>query len=58
MSELLRRVQVLWDGLAQLEQVLVGFAGVAAAFALLVFGVVMPVMAATDSAAARAANAE
>jgi len=58
MSELLRRVQVLWDGLAQREQVLVGFAGVAAGFALLVFGVVMPVMAATESAAARAENAE
>lgn len=58
MSELLRRVQVLWDGLAQREQVLVGFAGLAAGIALLVFGVVMPAMAATESAAARAENAE
>jgi type II secretory pathway component PulM len=58
MSELLGRIQVLWDGLAPRERVLVGLAGVAVGVMVLVFGVVMPVMAATESAAARAENAE
>jgi type II secretory pathway component PulM len=58
MSELLGRIRVLWDGLAPRERVLVGLAGVAIGVMVLVFGVVMPVMAATESAAARAENAE
>ena len=58
MSELLGRVQVLWDGLAPRERVLVGIAGGALAILLLLFGVVMPVMAATENAASNAENAE
>ena len=58
MSELLGRVQVLWDGLAPRERVLVGIAGGVLALLLLVFGVVMPVMAATETAASKADNAE
>lgn len=58
MSELLGRVQVLWDGLAPRERVLVGIAGGALAILLLLFGVVMPVMAATENAASNAETAE
>ena len=58
MSELLGRVQVLWDGLAPRERVLVGIAGGVLALLLLVFGVVMPVTAATENAASKAENAE
>ena len=47
MSELLGRVQVLWDGLAPRERILVALAGASLAILLVVFGVVMPVMAAT-----------
>ena len=58
MSELLGRVQVLWDGLAPRERILVGIAGGALAILLLLFGVVMPVLAATDHATSNAENAE
>jgi type II secretory pathway component PulM len=58
MSELLGRVQVLWDGLAPRERILVGIAGAALTLLLLVFGVVMPVLAATDNATSNAENAE
>ncbi len=58
MSELLGRVQVLWDGLAPRERILVGIAGGALAILLLLFGVVMPVLAATDHAMSNAENAE
>lgn len=58
MNELIGRVQVLWDGLAPRERILVGLAGAALSVLLLVFGVVMPVMAATDNAASSAENAE
>jgi type II secretory pathway component PulM len=58
MSELLGRVQVLWNGLAPRERILVGIAGAALTLLLLVFGVVMPVLAATDNAASNAENAE
>ena len=58
MSELLGRIQVLWDGLASRERVLVGIAGAALAILLLLFGVVMPVLAATDHATSNAENAE
>lgn len=58
MSELLGRVQVLWDGLAPRERVLVGIAGGVLTLLLLVFGVVMPVMAATENATSKAENAE
>jgi len=58
MSELLGRVQVLWNGLAPRERILVGIAGAALTFLLLVFGVVMPVLAATDNATSNAEDAE
>jgi len=58
MNELIGRVQVLWDGLAPRERILVGLAGAAFSVLLLVFGLVMPVMAATDNAASSAENAE
>jgi len=58
MSELLGRVRVLWDGLAPRERILVGIAGGALAILLLLFGIVMPVLAATDHATSNAENAE
>jgi type II secretory pathway component PulM len=58
MSELLGRVQVLWSGLAHRERILVGIAGAAFTLLLMIFGVVMPVLAATDNAASNAENAE
>jgi len=58
MSELLGRVQVIWDGLAPRERILVGIAGGALAIILVLFGIVMPVMAATDHAASSAENAK
>jgi type II secretory pathway component PulM len=58
MSELVGRVQVLWDGLAPRERVLVAIAAGALAIILLLFGIVMPVMAATENAASKADNAE
>jgi general secretion pathway protein M len=58
MSELLGRIRVLWDGLAPRERILVGIAGGALAILLLLFGVVMPVLAATDHATSNAENAE
>ncbi|MFP6654573.1 MAG: type II secretion system protein GspM, partial [Myxococcota bacterium] len=58
MSELFGRVQVLWVGLAPRERVLVAIAGSAIAIMTLLFGIVMPVMAATENAAMTAGNAE
>lgn len=58
MSELLGRVQVLWNGLAPRERILVGIAGAAFTLLLLIFGLVMPVLAATDNATSSAENAE
>ncbi len=58
MSELLGRIQVLWAGLAPRERILVGVAGGSLAILLLLFGVVMPVMAATENATSNAENAE
>jgi type II secretory pathway component PulM len=58
MSELLGRIQVLWDALAPRERVLVGIAGAAFTLLLLIFGLVMPVLAATDNAISSAENAE
>ena len=57
MSELLGRVQALWNGLAPRERVLVGLAGGAIVVMILFFGVIMPVMAATQNAANRADSA-
>jgi type II secretory pathway component PulM len=58
MNELLGRIQVLWDGLAARERVLVGLAGSAMAIMVLLFGIVMPVMAATQNATSMAENSE
>jgi type II secretory pathway component PulM len=58
MSVLLGRVQVLWDGLAPRERVLVAIAGGALVIAILLLGIVMPVMAASDNATSKAENAE
>lgn len=58
MSELLGRIQALWNGLAPRERLLVGLAGTAVAIMILFFGIVMPVMAATQNAASAAENAE
>lgn len=58
MSELLGRVQVLWDGLAPRERVLVAIAGAVLATLVFLFGIVLPAMAATENAIAKAENAE
>jgi hypothetical protein len=58
MNELLGRIRVIWDGLATRERMLVGAAGGILAVMLLVFGLVLPVLAATDRAATRAEDAE
>ncbi|MFO0687707.1 MAG: type II secretion system protein GspM [Myxococcota bacterium] len=58
MSEIIGRIQVLWDGLAPRERVLVGAAGAAAAFALLVLGVILPIRGAVESAKQGAQDAE
>ena len=58
MNELWGRITVLWDGLADRERVLVGVAGGALVVVLIVFGIVMPVMGATERAVANADGAE
>ena len=58
MSEIFGRIKVLWDGLGPRERVLVGIAGGGLAILILVFGVVMPVMGATENASSKAENAE
>jgi type II secretory pathway component PulM len=58
MSELFGRVQVLWAGLAPRERILVAIAAGSTALLALLFGIVMPVMAATENAALTAGNAE
>jgi type II secretory pathway component PulM len=58
MNELLGRVRVLWNGLADRERILVAVAGGALAIVILVFGIVMPIIGATDRAVARADDAE
>ncbi|MEE8167110.1 MAG: type II secretion system protein GspM [Myxococcota bacterium] len=58
MNELLGRVGVLWKGLAAREQILVGTAGGLVAVILLVFGIVLPVVAATERAVEDADSAE
>jgi type II secretory pathway component PulM len=58
MSEIIGRIQVLWDGLAPRERVLVGAAGAALAFAILVLGVILPIRGAVESARDATRNAE
>ena len=57
MSELLGRVQVLWNGLEPRERMLVGLAGGAAAIMIFIFAVILPVRSATENAALTADNA-
>lgn len=58
MSEIIGRIQALWDGLAPRERILVGAAGGALAFAILLFGLVLPIRGAVAHARERAADAE
>jgi type II secretory pathway component PulM len=58
MNELLGRVRVVWDGLAPRERILVGAAGAILAAAILGFGLVMPVLGATERAIEEADQAE
>lgn len=58
MSEIVGRIQVLWDGLAPRERVLVGAAGAALAFAVLVLGVILPIRGAVEDARQGAQDAE
>jgi type II secretory pathway component PulM len=57
-SELIGRILVLWDGLMPRERMLVAVAGGALALTLLIFGIVMPIRAATDRAIETADAAE
>jgi len=58
MSELLGRIRVLWEGLEPRERILVSIAGAALAFSILVLGIIMPVMSATENARASAEDSE
>jgi len=58
MNELIGRIRVLWDGLGDREQILLGVAAGGLALIILVFGIVMPVMSATDHAIDRADQSE
>jgi type II secretory pathway component PulM len=58
MSELIGRIQVLWDGLAPREQILVAIAGGALSLVILLVGVVMPIQSATEKATESADQAE
>ena len=50
MSELIGRIQVIWDGLMPRERVLVGVAVGALAITILIVGIVLPIQNATESA--------
>jgi len=50
MSEIIGRIQVLWDGLAPRERMLVGTAGGVLAVMILLFGVVLPIRGAVVDA--------
>ena len=58
MNEWLGRIQVVWDGLAPRERVLVAIAGAALALTVILVGVVMPIRSARDNAAQAAEDAE
>lgn len=58
MNELLARVGILWNGLDSRERVLLGLAGGGLAILILIFGIVMPVVGATDRAVDKADDAE
>ena len=58
MNEIIGRIQVLWDGLAPRERVLVGAAGAALALAILLFGVILPIRGAVEYARESARDSE
>ena len=58
MNEILGRIRVLWDGLAPRERILVAIAGGALSFLILLFGLVLPILSATDGASRAAEDAE
>ncbi len=58
MNEIIGRIQVLWDGLAPRERVLVGAAGAALALAILVFCVILPIRGAVEHARESAMDSE
>jgi type II secretory pathway component PulM len=58
MNELLGRIGVLWEGLGDRERILVGIAGGGVLILVLVFGLVMPVLGATERAEERADASE
>lgn len=57
MSEILGRIQALWDGLAPRERILVGAAGGAFAVVIFLFGIVLPIRGAVDGARTEAQDA-
>jgi type II secretory pathway component PulM len=58
MNEMLERLQALWRDLAPRERILVGGAGAAIALAILVLGIVQPVIDAAGGATERRETAE
>lgn len=58
MSEIVGRLQALWEGLAPRERVLVGAAGGALALVILLFGIVVPIRGAIEGARRDAEDAE
>ena len=58
MSELIGRLQVVWDGLLPRERILVGIAGGALALTILILGIVLPIQSATENASDSAVAAE
>lgn len=57
MSEILGRIQALWDGLAPRERLLVGAAGGALAVVVLLLGIVLPIRGAIESSKSSAEDA-
>jgi type II secretory pathway component PulM len=57
-GDLLSRSQVIWEGLAVRERVLVGVAGVGLVLTILFFGIISPLLGATERAVERADAAE
>ena len=58
MSEIIGRIQALWDGLAPRERILTGAAGAALSLVILLFGVILPIRGAVTSARESAHDAE
>ncbi|MDJ0788385.1 MAG: type II secretion system protein GspM [Myxococcota bacterium] len=58
MSDLLGRLQALFDGLSGRERILVGAVGVLLAVAIVMFGIIMPALDSAQAARSRLENAE